>query len=134
MVQDFNVRIYRYLGPSKKVTVHLYNTLEISGLDVNFSRNLRISNKTKKKRKPLNSMKFTKRAMVHSKETRESQKEFWDECVGGKKLQIQKNKKWEFVKIYRYLYLYLSLSLSLSLIHLLTTRLCTSPREPLQAC
>jgi len=24
-------------------------------------------------------MKFTKRAMVHSKETRESQKEFWDE-------------------------------------------------------
>jgi len=25
-------------------------------------------------------MKFTKRAMVHSKEIRESQKEFWDEC------------------------------------------------------
>jgi len=39
--------------------------------------------KKQKKRKPLNSMKFTKRAMVHSKETRESQKEFWDEsgCV-----------------------------------------------------
>jgi len=28
-------------------------------------------------------MKFTKRAMVHSKETRESQKEFWDEHAGS---------------------------------------------------
>ena len=27
-------------------------------------------------------MKFTKRAMVHSKETRESQKEFWNELCG----------------------------------------------------
>jgi len=35
--------------------------------------------KNKKKRKSLNSMKFAKRAMVDSKERRESQKEFWDE-------------------------------------------------------
>ena len=73
-VLDFNVRIYRYPGPSKKVSVYLYNTLEIYWLDVNFSRNLRISKKIKKERKPPNSMKFTKRTMVHSKEIRESQK------------------------------------------------------------
>ena len=44
-VLDFTVRIYRYLGPSKKVSADLYNTLEISGLDVNFFWNLRISKK-----------------------------------------------------------------------------------------
>jgi len=57
-VLDFTVRIYRYLGPSKNVTLDHYNTLEISWLDVNSSRNLRISKK--KKKKLLNPMKFTK--------------------------------------------------------------------------
>jgi len=76
-VLDFTVRIYRYLGPSKNVTLDHYNTLEISWLDVNSSRNLRISKK--KKKKITESDEIYQRAMVHPKETRESQKEFWDE-------------------------------------------------------
>jgi len=35
-------------------------------------------------------MKFTKRAMVHSKERRESQKEFWDEdCFFVLKIRLE---------------------------------------------
>jgi len=89
IVLDFNSTVL--IGRSKILTFESIGTLvhregQRTSLqytrniwDVNFSRNLRIFKKTQTKWKPLNSMKFTKRAMVHSKETRESQKEFWDE-------------------------------------------------------
>jgi len=41
-------------------------------------------------------MKFTKRAMVHSKETRESQKEFWDECLSFEILTARTRHTWNF--------------------------------------
>ena len=55
--------------------------------------------KNKKKRKSLNSMKFAKRAMVDSKERRESQKEFWDESRSGTPLKLQGISFMEFTQL-----------------------------------